>query len=661
MSGRTAGRPPCVVAQACRRRGRELPGAPPTAAAAARRGPIVWRSSLKNTVYDVLRARPGWQETEHETAWDFFWADKGCGRAPPAGARRSGARRRRPPLLPRSWIHHELDKTHLADWQRINHFPNHYELTRKDLLIKNLKRTKRQLEREARAAARWPHGPPRLAARRGAAPRGDAAAAAAARRAQGRGAEAGAYAFFPASYVLPGEYRMFVEEFKRSGGTWIMKPTSRAQGQGIFLDWRRDTTWRPEAGAGAGGAGAGGAPRPPPGGGGGGAAAAAEPPEAYLAQRYVDAPYLVGGKKFDLRIYALVTSHAPLRVHLYRSGFARFTNVRFSMRKQDIGNAYVHLTNVAIQKHTPGFHRGMKWPIRSLRLYLTSRHGADATNELFAAIQGVVLRALLAVQPAMINDKHSFEARSAPGRARRAGRRRAGRRRAGRRATPRCSPPPLQLYGYDVLIDSALKPWLLEVNASPSLTASDRADWELKFGMLNVRAGRPGHAQPRVGRDMLDIVDLEGRREPGSRPPARQGGFDLVWDGGPVSPAAQPESPTTLGCWNCRDQNQQRRSLAELAAEDAAAGGRCTGRAAARLHGSQLASSCFVPGGGGSGGSGGPSSSRSSTSSSSSSSSSSSGAGAGGGARQVARPPGNAAAGPGGAQLRPGAACQLGL
>ena len=40
---------------------------------------------------------------------------------------------------------------HLHEWQRINHFPNHHELTRKDLLIKNLKRTKRQLDREVNA------------------------------------------------------------------------------------------------------------------------------------------------------------------------------------------------------------------------------------------------------------------------------------------------------------------------------------------------------------------------------------------------------------------------------------------------------------------------------------------------------------------------------
>lgn len=30
----------------------------------------------------------------------------------------------------------------------INHFPTHYELTRKDLMVKNVKRYRRELERE---------------------------------------------------------------------------------------------------------------------------------------------------------------------------------------------------------------------------------------------------------------------------------------------------------------------------------------------------------------------------------------------------------------------------------------------------------------------------------------------------------------------------------
>lgn len=45
------------------------------------------------------------------------------------------------------------------------------------------------------------------------------------------------------------------------------------------------------------------------------------------------------GKKFDLRVYALVTSYSPLTVYLSRTGFARFTSTRFSMNPEDISNA----------------------------------------------------------------------------------------------------------------------------------------------------------------------------------------------------------------------------------------------------------------------------------------------------------------------------------
>ena len=41
----------------------------------------------------------------------------------------------------------------MNDFQIINHFSNHYELTRKDLMVKNLKRYRRDLEREGNPLA----------------------------------------------------------------------------------------------------------------------------------------------------------------------------------------------------------------------------------------------------------------------------------------------------------------------------------------------------------------------------------------------------------------------------------------------------------------------------------------------------------------------------
>jgi tubulin polyglutamylase TTLL9 len=55
------------------------------------------------------------------------------------------------------------------------------------------------------------------------------------------------------------------------------------------------------------------------------------------------------------------------------------------------------------------------------------------------------------------------------------------------------------MYGYDILIDDELKPWLIEVNASPSLTANTREDYDLKYKLLN---------------DVLDIIDMEVGTKP---------------------------------------------------------------------------------------------------------------------------------------------------
>ncbi|CAG9461997.1 unnamed protein product [Pedinophyceae sp. YPF-701] len=447
-------------------------------------GPIRFRCGFRNTVLDVLRERPGWVEVDTDSDnWDFFWSDV-------------------------SWVHENLDGAHLAEHQRINHFRNHYELTRKDHLLKNVKRQQRALEREANAIAAREEAEANLGSKGAAAGRVQHTApfggggGTARRRGAGGGSGSGNggagtdgdgatgtvgefFPFLPKSYVLPLEYNLFVEEFKRRQGgdpernVWIMKPIGRAQGKGIFLitklsqisDWKKGVGWSK-------------------------AESAEKGVESYIVQSYIHNPYLIGGKKFDLRIYALVTSYRPLRAYLYRGGFARFTKTRFSMHRGALEDLYVHLTNTAVQKHNPDYDasRGAKWSLHALKQYMASHHGWRATDQCFGMIQALILRALMAVEGILIQDKHCFE-----------------------------------LYGYDVMIDADMRPWLIEVNASPSLSADTPSDYALKYVMLN---------------DMVDVVDMEGVRPPGEVP-AKVGGFDLIYDGGrPV----QRERPSTYKC-----------------------------------------------------------------------------------------------------------------
>ena len=166
-----------------------------------------------------------------------------------------------------------------------------------------------------------------------------------------------------------------------------------------------------------------------------------EQPEPYVVQRYIMEPLLIGGKKFDMRIYALCTSYAPLTIYLNRSGFGRFTHVRYDA--SDINNMEGHLTNVAIQKRSDNYdeERGGKWLLDKLRLYLTSKYGHERVDECFYNVQQIIIKTLSSVVKVMMNDKRCFE-----------------------------------LYGFDVLLDSNLRPWLLEVNGSPSMTANTPID-----------------------------------------------------------------------------------------------------------------------------------------------------------------------------------------
>ena len=65
---------------------------------------------------------------DEDEYWNLYWASKGT--------------------------HLSSVMMRLGEDQMVNHFPNHYELTRKDLVVKNIKKYRKEMERQGRGAER---------------------------------------------------------------------------------------------------------------------------------------------------------------------------------------------------------------------------------------------------------------------------------------------------------------------------------------------------------------------------------------------------------------------------------------------------------------------------------------------------------------------------
>ena len=161
------------------------------------------------------------------------------------------------------------------------------------------------------------------------------------RSGEGKQFPSGAYEFFPMTWTVPKEVAALRKIAKQQQSsttdgsrrrTYIVKPPGAAEGRGIFLvhdlaAWLAET-FPPKSKATSR---ASGSEVPGNNGGGGGARGdskvEAQPKKkrpVLLVQEYLDRPLLIDGLKFDLRVYVLVTSMEPLRIHVYSDGLARF-------------------------------------------------------------------------------------------------------------------------------------------------------------------------------------------------------------------------------------------------------------------------------------------------------------------------------------------------
>merc|ERR1719397_956033 len=122
-------------------------------------------------------------------------------------------------------------------------------------------------------------------------------------------------------------------------------------------------------------------------------------------QRYLMHPFLIDGRKFDLRVYVLVTSIDPLRIYVYEEGLARFATELYTTDPDHIGNNFIHLTNYSINRDSENFEqntdphlaRGSKWTLSSLWKYLLENFGIQKTP-IWDEVKDIVIKSILSAK-----------------------------------------------------------------------------------------------------------------------------------------------------------------------------------------------------------------------------------------------------------------------
>lgn len=243
-----------------------------------------------------------------------------------------------------------------------------------------------------------------------------------------------AYDFCAKSYLFPRDREQFERDYEE-GDVYIVKPPAQAEGRGIRLINRSEQL--PAKGT------------------------------AAIVQRYLGDPYLINNKKFDLRIYVAVTSFDPLRIYVFEEGLARFATTDYQApdaSKKSIKNRYMHLTNYSINKKSDDFEWntdftrddvGSKWSLSALYRNL-EKAGVDVPP-LRERINDLIIKTVIAVEHSVVSKMNAF----CNGRA-------------------AC----YELFGFDVLLDAQLKPWLIEVNVSCSLASSSPLDKWIKTMLM---------------------------------------------------------------------------------------------------------------------------------------------------------------------------------
>lgn len=240
--------------------------------------------------------------------------------------------------------------------------------------------------------------------------------------------------FMPLTFILPEDsankdYVSIIKKDNIKQHKFLIKPVASSRGRGIRMLTNQETI-----------------------------------PRKCLLSSYIANPHIINNKKYDLRLYVLITGFDPLKIYLFKEGLVRFACEEYSAHESHIHNRYMHLTNYSINKCSNNYDKnvstedglvGSKWSLRALKTNF-EEHGINY-DLVFDKIKDVIVKAIILAQEETNNQV--------------------------KRLT-KFNNTLFELYGFDILLDETFKPWLLEINLNPSLNCDTDLDLKVKTNVM---------------------------------------------------------------------------------------------------------------------------------------------------------------------------------
>ena len=172
---------------------------------------------------------------------------------------------------------------------------------------------------------------------------------------------------------------------------------------------------------------------------------------------------LINNKKYDLRLYVLVTGLKPLRIYLNQEGLIRIASRNFSLDISNIKDRYVHLTNTGVNSKSKEFiipnnddsENANIWNLHTYERYL-KKINVDY-NKIKDKIKDIIIKSMISVYKNLtmelsennLNDVNFFD-----------------------------------VLGFDIIITNTYEPILLEINSGPSIVMYNELDKPIKTNLL---------------------------------------------------------------------------------------------------------------------------------------------------------------------------------